>query len=83
MSGPAFYSYASPEPQGFKEAHARPEAARYDTGLGEFLLTYDDVRGAQSPSGALLEFCQSTYAAAADLGHWDRQSLERDEGAGS
>jgi len=83
MSGPAFYSYASPEPQGFKEARARPDAANYDKGLGEFLLAYDDVRGAQSPSGDLLAFCESTYDAAANLGHWDRQSLERDEGAES
>ncbi len=83
MTGPAFYSYASPEPQGFKEAHVRPDAANYDKGLGEFLLAYDDVRGAQSPSGDLLAFCESTYDAAANLGHWDRRSLERDEGAGS
>jgi len=78
MSGPAFYSYASPEPQGFKEARVRPEAARYDAALGEFLLDYDDVRNAQSPSAALLDFCQSTYDAAANLGKWDRQLLERD-----
>ena len=81
MSGPAFYSYAAPEPQGFKEARVRPDAAGYDKGLGEFLLSYDDVRKAQSPSAALLEFCQSTYDAAAELGHWDRRLLERDEGA--
>ncbi len=77
MSSPAFYSYAAPEPQGFKQAMARPDAARYDAGLGEFLLLYDDVRKAESPSAALLEFCQSTYDAAADLGKWDRDSLER------
>ena len=77
MSGPAFYSYAAPEPQGFKEARVGPEAAHYDKGVGEFLLPYDDVRAAQSPSAALLEFCQSTYDAAAELGKWDRQLLER------
>jgi hypothetical protein len=79
MSGPAFYSYAAPEPQGFKEARVRPEAARYDTGLGEFLLAYDDVRNAKSPSAELLAFCQTTYDAAAELGYWDRQLLERDQ----
>jgi len=77
MSGPAFYSYAAPEPQGFKEARVRPAAAGYDKGLGEFLLPYDDVRKAQSPSATLLEFCQSTYDAAAELGKWDRAMLER------
>lgn len=82
MSGPAFYAYAAPEPLGFKEARVRPEAARYDAALGEFLLAYDDVRAAQSPSSALLEFCQSTYDAAADLGKWDRTMLEREPMAG-
>jgi hypothetical protein len=77
MSGPAFYSYAAPEPQGFKEARVRPDAARYDAGLGEFLLSYDDVRKAESPSAELLAFCESTYAAAAELGKWERSSLER------
>ena len=83
MSGPAFYSYAAPEPPGFKEARVRPEAARFDAGLGEFLLAYDDVRKAESPSAALLEFCEDTYEAAADMGKWDRRLLERNEGAKS
>lgn len=82
MSGPAFYGYTAPEPLGFKEARVHPEAARYDAALGEFLLAYDDVRAAQSPSSALLEFCQSTYDAAADLGKWDRTMLEREPMAG-
>jgi len=67
----AFYSYMAPEPQGFKEARVRPDAARYDK-LGEFLLMYEDVRKAASPTASLLEFCQSTYEAGADLGNWDR-----------
>jgi hypothetical protein len=76
MSGPAFYSYAAPEPQGFKEARVRPEAAQYDAGLGEFLLPYDDFRKAEAPSAELLAFCESTYEAAAELGKWDRHLLE-------
>jgi hypothetical protein len=72
----AFYSYMSPEPQGFKEARVRPEAARYDK-IGEFLLMYEDVRRAASPTAALFDFCQSTYEAGANLAHWDRASLER------
>jgi hypothetical protein len=35
------------------------------------------VRTAASPDGALLEFLQSTYEAAADLARWDRPALER------
>jgi hypothetical protein len=73
----AFYSYAAPEPQGFKEARVRPSAAFYQKQLGEFLLMYEDVRTAKSPSRSLLDFCQSTYEAAATLGKWDRDGLER------
>jgi hypothetical protein len=81
MSGPVFYSYAAPEPKGFRDVRIRPEAAHYDTGLGEFLLAYDDVRTASSPSTEVLAFCQSTYEAAAELANWDRKLLERDEAA--
>jgi len=77
VRGAAFYSYAAPEPQGFKGKRVRPDAAFYDRQLGEFLVMYDDVRKAESPTVSLLEFCQSTYEAAATLGNWDRSSLER------
>jgi hypothetical protein len=35
------------------------------------------VRQAESPRDLLLQFLQETYAAAADLGKWDRAALER------
>jgi hypothetical protein len=73
----AFYSYMVPEPRGFKDAPVRPNAAHYEKQLGEFLLMYEDVRQAESPTTALLEFCQSTYEAGASLGNWDRNALER------
>jgi len=73
----AFYSYAAPEPQGCKEARITPEAGFYHKQMGEFLLMYEDVRKATSPTAVLYEFCQSTYEAAANLGNWDRKALER------
>jgi len=73
----AFYSYAAPEPQGFKAAQVKPEAAFYHKKLGEFILTYEEVRKAKSPSTTLLEFCETTYEAGASLGNWDRDGLER------
>ncbi len=76
---PAYYSYAVPEPAGFREAQVRPEGAFYNEEMGEFILSYDDVRKASNPDAVLLEFAQSTYEAAADLGNWDRTALERDE----
>jgi hypothetical protein len=74
---PAFYCYAYPEPAGFAAAQSRPAAAFYNEELGQFILPYEAVRQAPSPDECLLEFLSSTYAAAADLAHWDRQALER------
>ncbi len=73
----AFYAYAAPEPPGFSTAPVRPSAAFYHAKLGEYLLMYDEVRNAPSPKGALMDFLQSTYDAAATLGNWDRSALER------
>jgi len=73
----AFFSYAAPEPAGFAQQRLSPPAAFYHPTLKEFLLMYEDVRKAASPSNALLEFAQSTYEAAANLGKWDREALER------
>jgi hypothetical protein len=73
----AFYSYTVPEPLGFKDAPVCPNAAHYKKQLGEFLLMYEDVHRAASPTTSMLEFCQSTYEAGASLGNWDRDALER------
>ena len=73
---PAFYSYAYPAPPGFADAAVEPEAAYFDTKLGEFLLPYDAVRQASNPETALIAFLESTYRAAAELGGWDRGALE-------
>lgn len=74
---PLFYSYAYPEPAGFREAAVRPDAAGFDADLGEFVLPYDAVRRAAEPEKALMAFLQSTYEAAARLADWDRGALER------
>ena len=76
---PAFYSYTSPAPPGLESSSLRPAGAFYDPHLGEFLLSYDDVRNAASPDQALLDFFQSAYEAGATLAHWDRAALERSE----
>src|SRR5437588_6309306 len=73
----AFYSYSAPEPSGFRDYTIQPGAAHYNAQLSEFILMYDDVRRASSPSKALVDFCQSSYEAAAKLASWDRQALER------
>ncbi|MGH8228872.1 MAG: DUF5996 family protein [Steroidobacteraceae bacterium] len=76
----AFYSYAYPEPPGFRERPPTP-GAYFGTTLGEFILPYETVRTAANPEGLLLDFLASTYAAAADAGHWDRAALECEMGA--
>jgi hypothetical protein len=73
----AFYAYAAPEPAGFRDQRVIPSKAFYSGEKNEFFLMYDDVRRAHSPEQALLEFCQSTYEAGANLARWDRASLER------
>jgi hypothetical protein len=77
IKGAAFYCYAAPEPAGFGAQAVQPAAAFYHPQMKEFLLMYDDVRGAVSPRQALLSFLQSTYDAGANLAHWDRKELER------
>lgn len=77
---PAFYSYAYPKPKGFEAARLLPSAAYFDEKLGEFLLPYDAVRSAADPEATLMDFLKSTYQAAADLGGWDRATLECSEG---
>jgi Family of unknown function (DUF5996) len=72
-----FYSYAYPEPPGFRDAAVAPAAARFDPDLGEFVLPYAAVRAAPDPAALLTDFLQSTYVAAADRARWDRAALER------
>jgi Family of unknown function (DUF5996) len=79
--GPAgegvFYSYAYPEPDGYRNYPVAPATARFDDALGEFILPYEIVRTATDPDAVLLEFLRSTYAAAADTAAWNREELER------
>jgi hypothetical protein len=79
----AFYAYAAPEPTGFKDSAVQPAKAFYSATKNEFFLMYDDVRLSESPEQTLLDFCQSTYSAAANLGQWNRTELERPSPQGS
>ncbi len=83
MGEPAFYAYAYPEPDGYGSRRLGPAEAFYSRDLREFILPYEAVRRAATPDVALLEFLQSSYEAAADLGRWDRAALERGRQAGT
>lgn len=73
---PFFYSYAYPEPDGFRAAAIAN--GRFDETYGEFILPYAEVRASSDPERMLLGFFQSTYDAAADLARWARADLERE-----
>ncbi len=79
IKGPAFYSYTTPEPAGFKTYGVLPKQASYNQAIGEFLLMYDDIRSASSPESDLMDFLETTYEAGANLAKWDRAALERPE----
>jgi len=71
----AFYSYAYPEPAGYR-SRTVSAGASFDTTLGEFILPYDTLRAAADPDALLLDFLNTTYIAAAETGGWDRAALE-------
>jgi hypothetical protein len=77
----AFYSYTTPEPSGLgatiSQGKIRPATTFYSSEMKEFFLLYDDLRTASSPEEALMDFCQTTYEAGANLAGWDRAALER------
>lgn len=77
LERPSFYSYAVPEPPGFSTARIDVPCAYYNEELKGFYLDNDYVRAAADPEAMLLDFCEQTYAAAAELGHWPRAELER------
>jgi len=80
VAEPAFYAYSYPEPAGCDAAPVRPKAAYYHPVMREWILPYESVRSSPDPEGALLEFLESTYEAAATLAKWDRAKLERPPG---
>ncbi|HEV2885067.1 MAG TPA: DUF5996 family protein [Pyrinomonadaceae bacterium] len=73
----AFYSYTAPEPAGLSEAKVKPTETFYSREMKEFFLPYDAVRQSASPNQTLMDFCQTTYEAGANLAKWDRSALER------
>jgi len=77
VAEPAFYAYARPEPAGLAAAAIRPPAAYYQRELANFILPYEAVRSLPGSDDTVLDFFQSAYDAAADLGGWDRAALDR------
>ena len=78
VPAPAFYAYAYPEPEGLGSTTLEPDAASWnDLGTSHMaLLMYDEVREADDPRQALLDFCESTYRQAAELAGWDVDAFD-------
>ena len=74
---PTFFGSVAPEPAGFSSMMSRTPAVHYDPGIHSYCLDYDAVRTAPDPARLALDFFRATYAAAADLGDWDRKALDR------
>ena len=70
---PAFYAYASPEPDGLTALPLAPEAAEWISQGQSHLavLRYDDVRAMEDPHASVLEFFERVYRAAASRAGWD------------
>ncbi len=66
----AFYAYAHPAPEAFANATLEPAAARWDTGLGEYILDWEDAVASQDPHGAALQFARSAFQHACLVCEW-------------
>ena len=67
----AFYAYAHPAPEGFAGAALSPSAARWEDGLGEYVLDWDDVVSSADPQRLALQFAQSAFQHACAVCGWD------------
>jgi hypothetical protein len=76
----AFYAYAHPAPDGFGDARLDPAAARWDAGLGEYLLDWEDARAGPEPHEAALAFARSAFRHACAVCDWDPALAASGEG---
>jgi hypothetical protein len=77
----AFYAFAFPPPPAFADATLSPAAARWDENLGEFILDWDDVRTAENPRAAAVEFAHSAFRHACLACDWSADLLGSTEGS--
>ena len=76
----AFYAYAHPAPDGFKDATLRPAAAHWDTTLGEYILDWEDVCASADPHADSVEFARSAFQHACVVCGWDQWLATSAEG---
>ena len=71
----AFYAYSYPEPAGCNVAPIEPSAAFYSNEMKEWVLPYEAVRTSDDPDGMVMDFLETTYETAANLGGWHTRAL--------
>jgi Family of unknown function (DUF5996) len=69
--GAAFFAFAHPAPAGFADAQLDPDAAHWDSDLGEFVLDWEDIRESPDPSAPALEFAHTAFRRACEVCGWD------------
>jgi hypothetical protein len=67
----AFYAYVYPPAPGIEKVRLSPDAARWDTTLGEFLLDHDDAAATGDVREAALAFARSAFRHACAVCGWD------------
>ena len=67
----AFYAYAYPHVEGFAHSSLSPDSARWDDGLGEFVLDWNDVISSPDPPQTALGFARSALRHACTVCQWD------------
>ncbi|HWB70015.1 MAG TPA: DUF5996 family protein [Solirubrobacterales bacterium] len=67
----AFYAYAHPTREGFADRPIAPSAARWEDGLGEYVLDWEDVCASEDPLELAVEFCRSVFRHACLVCDWD------------
>ena len=72
---PAFYAYMHPQPPGFMDEPLSPKEAFWSPEAGEAFLMYEDVRNADSPEKAILDFLESVYQAGTKKANWDIEAF--------
>ena len=67
----AFFAFAFPMPEHFSDAELGPRQAHWDSGLGEFVLDWEDIRSEPDPHGLALEFARSAFQHSCAVCEWD------------
>ena len=78
--GAAFFAFAYPAPDGFANADLSPDAAHWNSELGEFVLEWDDIREAADPHALALEFAHSAFGHSCEVCAWDPVLAQSAEG---